>query len=64
MSSLMPSLKMLSGWQMKLFLDKVAQTVLWVKYAKTCKICNINHISRQKLRTSEAKKPKNLPKDG
>ena len=41
----LPSQKTLSGWQMELSLDEVAQMVLGVKYAKNCKIQRVNHIS-------------------
>ena len=44
MFAALPSQKILSGWQMKLSLDKVAQINLGVKYAKTFKISSINHI--------------------
>ena len=37
--------KTLNGWQMELSLDKVAQMVLGVKYAKNRKIQRENHIS-------------------
>ena len=41
----MPSQKTLSGWQMELTLNKSAQIVMGVKYAKDCKIQRVNHIS-------------------
>ena len=37
--------KLLCGWQMELSLDKVAQIVVGVKYAKIRKIQRVNHIS-------------------
>ena len=40
-----PSQKTLSGWQMELSLDKVAQIVPGVKYSKNGKIQKVNHMS-------------------
>ena len=39
--------KLLSGWQMELFLGKIAYIVLGVKYAKSRKIHSVNNISRK-----------------